>query len=335
MLTRKGGPEVLEVVELPVTQPGPGEARVRVLATGAGGTDVTMRRGGYRFAPPIPFVPGYEVVGDVEAVGPGVTALRVGQRVAALVVYGGYAEKIVRPATDFVPVPDGLDPGEVVALVLNYVTAYQAIHRVARLNAGDTALVTGASGGVGAAALDLLRVAGVRTFGAASHARRNFVQSLGATPIDSRGAPIDEGLRAVLPSGVDAAFDGLGGRFAGQAVRATKRGGMVVGYGFSGATRDHRTDSLALMRGMLSLFVGAPVLGRRGRFYGITLLYRRDPEPFRQDLPKLMALLADGKIKPRIAERLPLLAAREAGERLERGGIEGKIVHVEAAGHVA
>ena len=235
MLTRPGGPEVLEVVELPVIDPGPGEARVRVVATGAGGTDVTMRRGGYRYAPPIPFVPGYEIVGDVEAIGPGVTGLRVGQRVAALVVYGGYAEKIVRPASEFVPVPDGLDPGEVVALVLNYVTAYQAIHRVARLKAGDTALVTGASGGVGAAALELLRVAGVQAFGAASPARHAFVRSLGATPIDSRGAPIHEGLRAVLPGGVDAAFDGLGGRFVGQAVRATRRGGVVVGYGFSGA----------------------------------------------------------------------------------------------------
>jgi NADPH2:quinone reductase len=330
MLTQRGGPEVLELVELPVTDPGPGEVRVRVLATGAGGTDVTMRRGNYRFAPPIPFVPGYEVVGDVEALGPGVTELQIGQRVAALVVHGGYAEKIVRPAREFVPVPEGLDPGEVVALVLNYVTAYQAIHRVARVKAGDTALVTGASGGVGAAALELLRVAGVRAFGASSPARHEFVRSLGATPVDSRGAAIHEGLRAVEPSGVDAAFDGLGGRFAGQAVRATRRGGVVVGYGFSGATKDGRPDTRAFMRGMLSLLVGAPLLGRRGRFYGITLLYRRDPEPFRQDLPKLMAMLRAGQIKPRIAARLPLLAAREAGERLERGGIEGKIVHLEA-----
>jgi NADPH:quinone reductase-like Zn-dependent oxidoreductase len=112
----------------------------------------------------------------------------------------------------------------------------------------------------------------------------------------------------------------------------------VVGYGFSGAARnaarsaasDRRADTFAFLSEMLTLFVAAPLLGRRGRFYGITLLYRRDPEPFRQDLPRLMALLAEGRIKPRIAERLPLLAAREAGERLERGGIEGKIVHLEA-----
>src|SRR5690349_15975698 len=148
MLTAKGGPEVLEVVTLPVAPPGPGEARIAVSATGAGGTDITMRRGSYAYAPPIPFVPGYEIVGRVEAVGPEVTGIAVGQRVAALVGHGGYAEKIVHPARDLVPVPEGLDDGEVVALILNYVTAYQAIHRVASVKAGQTALVTGANGGV-------------------------------------------------------------------------------------------------------------------------------------------------------------------------------------------
>ncbi len=103
MLTKKGGLEVLETVELPLVEPGPGEVRVAVRATGAGGTDVTMRRGTYPYAPPIPFVPGYEVVGDVEAVGAGVTDLRAGQRVAALLVHGGYAEKVVRRAEEVRP----------------------------------------------------------------------------------------------------------------------------------------------------------------------------------------------------------------------------------------
>src|SRR5689334_18554835 len=105
MLTRKGGPEVLVETELPLTEPGAGCVRIAVRATGAGATDLTMRRSGYRFAPPIPFVPGYEVVGTVEAVGPGVTGLAIGDRVAALTVHGGYAERLVRPATDFVRVP--------------------------------------------------------------------------------------------------------------------------------------------------------------------------------------------------------------------------------------
>ena len=132
MLTKKGGPEVLQVVDQPVIDPGPGEVRITVRATGAGGTDITMRRGSYAFAPPIPFVPGYEVVGEVDAVGAGVTELRVGQRVAALLVHCGYAERVVRKATEFVPVPEGLDDAQAVALILNYVTAYQAIHRTAK-----------------------------------------------------------------------------------------------------------------------------------------------------------------------------------------------------------
>jgi NADPH2:quinone reductase len=331
MLTRKGGPEVLEQVELPLLPPGPGEVRLAVRATGAGGTDITMRRGRYPFAPPMPFVPGYEVVGDVESLGPGVRDLRVGQRVAALVVHGGYAEKIVRPASELVPVPDGLDDAEVVALILNYVTAYQSIHRVARVTAGQTALVTGAGGGVGSAVLDLLRVAGVRVLGAAGRARHDLIRELGATPIDGRESPLDEGVRRILPAGVDAAFDGLGGRYVSACVRATRRGGVVVGYGFSGAMKGPKPDHLEIARGVLSLLVGAPLAGRRGRFYGITLRYRRDPRPFREDPATLFGLLAARAIRPRIAARLPLLAAREASERLERGGVEGKIVHLSAA----
>jgi NADPH:quinone reductase len=111
MLTKTGGPEVLEQVELPIAAPGPGEVRLAVRATGAGGTDITMRRGRYMFAPAKPFVPGYEVVGDVEAIGPGVNDLHLGQRVAGLVVHGGYAEKIVRPASRFVPRPRGWRAG--------------------------------------------------------------------------------------------------------------------------------------------------------------------------------------------------------------------------------
>lgn len=332
MLTKKGGPEVLQTVELPLTEPGPGEVRVTVRATGAGGTDVTMRRGTYPYAPPIPFVPGYEAVGVVEALGAGVTGLRVGQRVAALLVHGGYAEKLVRPAEEFVPVPDGLDDATAVALILNYVTAYQAIHREAAVKAGQRVLVTGANGGVGSAALELLREAGAVAYGAAGEKHHALVRSLGATPVEGRAAPVDVGLLAACPEGVDAALDGLGGDAIAQCVRATRRGGVVVAYGFSGTMKDGKGDTLATALGMASLFVGARLRGRRGAFYGITMLYRKDPRAFREDLPKLFAMAAAGRLRPVIAARLPLLAAREAGEMLERGGFQGKIVHLADAG---
>jgi len=149
MLTGKGNPDVLREVDLPLVEPGPGEVRLSVRATGAGGTDIIMRRGFYPYAPKIPFVPGYEVVGDVEALGSGVTELKPGQRVAGLMIHGGYAEKLIRAAKEFVPVPDGVDDATAVALILNYATAFQAIHRIAGVKSGDTVLVTGANGGVG------------------------------------------------------------------------------------------------------------------------------------------------------------------------------------------
>lgn len=327
-----GGLDRLEEVRLPLLDPGPGELRIRVIAAGAGATDLTMRRGTYPFAPPFPFVPGYEVLGTVDAVGTGVTGFALGQKVAALTVHGAFAEFLVRGAEHFVPVPAGLDDGETVALVLNYGTAWQMIHRVAKLRAGQTALVTGANGGVGTALLDLLRDAKVRTLAACSSRHEELVRSLGGEPIPSRSAPLDRTVRGVVAEGVDAAFDVLGGAGTGECVRATKRGGMVVGYGFMGTVVDGKPSRRLTLQGFASLLVGARLRGRRGAFYGITLRYRRDPAPYRADLAALFALLAARRIAPRIADRLPLLAVRRSQELLETGGIAGKIVLLREAG---
>jgi NADPH:quinone reductase len=326
VLTGKGGPEMLQVRDLPLPAPGPGEVRVRVRASGVGSTDIIMRRGSYTYAPKIPFVPGYEVVGDVEALGAGVQTLRLGQRVAALAVYGGYGEVLVRRAAEFVPVPDGLDDGDVVALILNYVTVFQMIERVAKPQGGQLALVTGANGGVGTALLELLRVRGVKTIGAASPSKYDLVRSYGATPIPARGAPIDVSVHSVAPDGVDVAFDVVGGHGIAECIRATKRGGMVVGYGFMGTFRNGKQQTTLTLLTLWSALVGARLAGRRGAFYGITALHRKDPRPFDEDLAKLFELLAAGQIKPRIAARLPLLEARRGNELLEAGGLEGKIV---------
>jgi len=323
MLTRKGGPEVLEVVELPLPEPGPGEVRVKIRATGVGATDIAMRRGSSSFVPPIPFIPGYESVGVVDAVGASVSTLKEGDRVCALLVHGGYATHVVRGAEHWVKVPDGLDDVQAVALILNYVTAYQMVHRVARLQPGQLALVNAANGGVGQALLDVLRAHRVPAIGAAAKARHEIVASYGATPIDGRSAPLALGLRSVGANGVDAAFDGVGGTQTGQCVSSTRRGGITVWYGFAGVK-----GLPALARSALSLFVSAPLRGRRAAFYGITKLYRETSRPFLEDLPKLFDLLAHGKISPRIAQTFPLLDARKANERLEAGGIEGKLVLV-------
>jgi NADPH:quinone reductase-like Zn-dependent oxidoreductase len=322
MLKGKGGLDQLEVVDLPLIEPGPGQLRVKVLAAGAGFTDVMMRESKYMFAPPWPFVGGYELVGVVDAIGKGVEGFRLGQRVAALTVYGAWSEYFVREAEHFVPVPDGLDPGEAVALILNYVTAYQMLHRSAKLQPGQTALVSGANGGVGTALLELGRLAGAKMLGASSPKHFDLVRSYGADPIESRTRPLDQLVREKLPDGVDVAFDGLGGKSTREHIRATRKGGTVVGYGFMQA----RGSRFAGLRGILTVVVGAPLAGRRGTFYGITSVYRKDKTPLKEDLPKLFALLAEKKIAPRIAARLGLLDGRRAEEMLERGGVAGKIV---------
>jgi NADPH:quinone reductase len=321
MLTKKGGPEVLQVVELPLAKPGLGQLRVQVRAAGVGATDLIMLAGNYPFAPKIPFVPGYEVAGVVEAIGAGVTGFELGQRVAALTVYGGFAEFLVREAEHFLPIPKGVSDCDAAAVILNYVTAWQMIHRVAKVQAGQTALVTGAAGGVGTAALQLLRLARVKTYGAASAPKHEILRSLGATPIDRRAGRIDRLTRELEPNGVDYVFDAVGGANITPCIAALRRGGLVVGFGFMGAP-----GILSKLGMFANLFVGARLRGRRGTFYGITALYRKDPKPLREDLPEIFALLAEKKINPLVSRTFALLEAREAIELLATGSVEGKIV---------
>jgi len=182
-------------------------------------------------------------------------------------------------------------------------------------------LVTGAAGGVGSATLQLLALAGLKTYGAASLAKHGTLRSLGATPIDYRAGPLDRLLRDLEPNGVDYVFDAVGGANIAPCIGALRRGGTVVGFGFMGAA-----GMLSKAAMFANLFVGARVRGRRGAFYGITALYRKDPDPFHEDLPKIFALLGDKKINPLITCTFPLLQARQAIECLAAGSVEGKIV---------
>jgi NADPH:quinone reductase-like Zn-dependent oxidoreductase len=280
-----------------------------------------MLAGGYIYQPKLPFVPGYEIAGVVDAIGHGVTGFSIGQRVAALTVSGGFAELLVREAIHFIPIPDAVSDVQAAAVVLNYVTAWQMIHRTAKVQPGKTALVTGAAGGVGTAALQLLRLAGLKTYGAASRKKHSTVEQCGAVPIDYRAGHLDRLTRALEPNGVDYVFDAIGGPNIGLCIGATRRGGLVVGYGFMAVS-----GQLATLTMFLNLFVGSRLRGRRGAFYGITRLYRKDPQPLREDLPKLFALIAGKRIAPLIAATFPFQTAQQALERMATGSVEGKIV---------
>ena len=195
------------------------------------------------------------------------------------------------------------------------------IHRIANVRAGDRVLVTAAAGGVGIALLQLLQNARATAYGAASARKHATVSRFGAIPIDYRAGAIDELIRAREPSGVDCAFDAVGGRNIGPCTRATKRGGKVIGFGFLAV------PGLPSMLAMfLELYAGSRLRGRTGSFYGITLRYRRNPRLFREDLPKIFALVGRGTLAPSIAATFPLLDARKAIELLASGSVAGKIV---------
>jgi NADPH:quinone reductase-like Zn-dependent oxidoreductase len=196
-ISRFGGPEVLELVEEPtVPEPGPGEVRIKVLAAGTGFTDVFIRNGRYPdYRGPLPFTPGYELVGIVEKLGPGVMSVRVGETVADLCVIGGYTQYAIRPAQFLVPLPDGVDPAEAVCIPLAYLTAFQMLTRYRKLKPGATILIIGASGTVGTALLDLARHYGLKTIGTCSAANLPIVKSYGADAIDYKAGDFVRAVR--------------------------------------------------------------------------------------------------------------------------------------------
>ena len=321
VLTGIGAPDVLRIEDRAVEPLNAGELRLRVKAAGVGATDLTMLAGNYPYAPMIPFVPGYEVAGVVDAVGAGVSSFTSGQRVAGLVVHGGYAELLVRDASHFVPIPEGVSDVDAAAVVLNFGSAWQMVHRVANVRAGQTALVTGAAGGVGSALLQVLRLAGVKAYAAASPSKHALVRTLGAIPIDYRSERVDKAVRARESGGVDYVFDAIGYANIGPCTRALRLGGLLVAYGFMGGA-----GALATSAMFANIFVGARLRARRGTFYGITLRYRKDPQPLRDDLAKIFRLLAERRIDPLIYRTFPLSETRHAIELLASGAVSGKLV---------
>ena len=228
-----GGPEVLRVVEDDAPRPGPGEVRVRVLAAGVSFTDAQLRAGAYLGVPKPPFTPGYDLVGIVEQLGPDCTRLREGDRIAALTVWGADAERVCVLEENAVEVPADLDPAEVVSLVLTYMTAYQLLHRTAKVKRGETALVHGAAGRVGTAVLELGAVVGLRMYGTCSARDRAAVERLGGVAIDYQHEDFLARVRELPGKGVDVVLDGLGGKISLRSFRALRPGGRLVVYGHS------------------------------------------------------------------------------------------------------
>ena len=338
IVTHYGGPDALEVVEEERPEPKAGEVRVRVLAAGVAQPDIMAREGIHPETPRVPFTPGWDLVGVVDELGAGVSQFEPGRIVAALPIHGAYAEYVCLPQRELVPVPAGLDAGEAVSLILNYVTAYQMLHRSAKVRAEERVLIHGASGGVGTALLQLGRLAGLKMYGTCSARGAAEVSDLGATPIDYKNQDFVEEIHRLTGDGVDAVFDSIGGAHIWRSREALRRGGRVVAYGLTGSLSGGR---LASGRGgARHRFRGVAIFGlyiaggwlfpgrKRVIPYSIQTLKRLKPALFRQDLAALWDLLEQKKIKPLVAERFPLAQARQAQELLGKGGVTGKIVLV-------
>jgi NADPH:quinone reductase-like Zn-dependent oxidoreductase len=320
---RFGDPDELEVVEAPLPTAGRGEVRVRVLASGIEYTDVTIRRHVYPWVlrrPP--FVMGYDVVGEIDQLGDGVSGLQLGERVADMTVLGSNAAYRTLRADHVTRVPAGVDAAEAAALILSWTTAYQLLHRAARAQRGQRVLVQGAAGAVGQALLVLGNMAGAEVWGTARSEHAALVRELGGTPIDYQR----EDFTRIVPGGFDVIFDGIGEDAYRRSFAALKRGGLLCAYGYTAGVQAQRPLlTLAAWVARLYLWRWLPG-GKRARFYSINVMRAQHPAWFREDLDRLLGLLAARAIRPRVAQRISFDEVAEAHRRLEAGGLEGKLV---------
>lgn len=327
-------PSGLQLRTRNVGPPAGGQVLVRVEASGVSFAEQQMRRGKYFDQPPFPFVPGYDCVGTVVAVGAGVDPAWRGQRIAALTKVGGWASAVILEAADLVRVPDGVDPAAAATVVVNGITAWQMLHRRAGVRPGQTVLVHGANGGVGSTLVQLAGRAGIRVLGTCSARHFDEVRRLGAEPLDYADEDLPARVRALVPGGVDAVFDHVGGPGITDSWRILARGGRLISYG-TAATRDQTGSAklpILLLFTRLAWWNLAPN-GRRAAFYNIWAGAKRRPE-FRarlaEDLTAVFGLLADGHLTAQIAGRFPLTEAGPAMRLAESHTVVGKVVLVPA-----
>jgi len=318
IVTRRGGPpSVLKVKENELRPPTGREARIKVQATPVCQDDVAARRGNRPFLPKIPFVPGYSIIGVVDSVGEEATMFSAGDRVAALTTHGGYSEYVYLDEGLLVPVPSSLDAAEAATLMLNYLVAYQILHRTVKAEPGDKCLIIGASGGVGTAFLQLGKLAGLVMYGTASSSKHGVLTECGAVPIDYRTEDFVEVVRSAEPEGVNYVFNGMDRDYNDRGMRVLRQGGTLVQYG--------APESVPSLIRLFADFAVNKLLprGKHMKLYGT---HQIGVELCKEDWKTLFKLLEEGKIRPVISEKLPILEAARANELLESREVAGNIV---------
>lgn len=318
-----GGPDTLELTELPDPSPQRGQVRVRVRAAGVNFPDTLMIRDLYQMKPPRPFAPGGEIAGEIEAIGDDVIGLSIGDRILALSGYGGFSTQLIVDAARVVKIPDSMPFEDAACFIFTYGTSHHALKDRSNLKAGESLLVLGAAGGVGAAAIELGKAAGAKVIAAVSSPEKaEFCKSIGADETlvyprkldrDAQKALSAEIKKLAGPDGVDVVYDAVGGEYAEPAIRALAWEGRFLVVGFPAGIPKIPLN--------LTLLKGCQIVGV---FWGASTM--RDPKGHAQNVSELFQMYAEGKIKPRISARFPLSQAAEALELMQDRKVMGKVV---------
>ena len=315
------GADALQWREVPTPEPAPGEVRIAIRAASLNFPDLLIVRGQYQFKPALPFVPGAEFAGVVDAVGSGVKHLQAGMAVAAIGGTGGFATHACVDAARVLPLPPGFDVGDGAAFAFTYGTSHHALIDRARLQPGETVLVLGAAGGVGSAAAQIAKAAGARVVAAASGADKcAWLRELGAdATIDTGADDLREALKAATDGrGADVVYDPVGGALAEPALRGIAWRGRYLVIGFASGAIPALPWNLALLK-------GASIVGV---FWGEFV--KREPKAFAAAMGELQRWYADGRVKPAIDARLPMAELKAAYARMGSRRVRGKLLLVNA-----
>ena len=311
------GPAGLVVEDIAVPQPGPGEALIAVKAAALNFFDTLITRGKYQAKPQLPFSPAGEVAGVVEALGPGVSGVKIGDRVMANLGWGGAREKVVAKADSLVAIPDGVSDAIAAGVSVTYGTAIHGLKDRGRLKAGETVAVLGAAGGAGLAAVEIAKLMGARVIAVASSAEKLAVtREHGADEaVNYASADLKEGLRALTGgNGVDVVYDCVGGDSSEAALRAMAWNGRFLVVGFASGDIPKIPLNLLLLKGCDAV----------GVFWGEAV--KRDPAGHRANMRQVLEWVAQGQLHPRIHATYPLAEIRDALAVIDRREAVGKVV---------
>ncbi|GAC1337184.1 MAG: medium chain dehydrogenase/reductase family protein [Myxococcales bacterium] len=332
-ISRKGGPEVLELREAPDPPPQAGQVRIRVRAAGVNFAETLARLGLYPDAPRLPFVPGYEVAGEVDAVGPGAHGARVGQRVLALTRFGGYSDVVCVPQEQAEPLPDGLSFAQGASLPVNWLTAWHLVVNLGNLRPGQRVLVHAAAGGVGTAAVQIARRLGAEVFGTASASKHARLRELGLHhAIDYRTEDFEEEVRrATSGKGVHLVLDAVGGASFRKGYRLLSPTGRLVMFGASALASDGKRSLPRAIATLLRMppFWPLALLNDNKGVFGVNLGRLWDEAEMLQGyLREVLAGVTRGELRPIIDSEIPFAQAARAHERLRDRENFGKVLLV-------